>query len=440
MYVILCHFCRVKYRKYRRRQARQFGSPRGGRVAYRQRLRPIAAVAALFAVCGLVESGQAQSNTCTLRPDRYNPSEQVLHCGKELTVQPAPGTDYHPVDAGPGRPPVSVQLDSGALFTTFHPGAKPRDFQILTPQAIASVRGTTWAVEASPSRTSVFVQTGEVTVKRARDAATVVLRQGEAVDVGSDDGPLKVERWPPARVRALLARFGRVATATPPGTSAVSLNIQHPWVAGRRAGPAAYQSVQSAGWEVEGSGRYVGSWSGFYIGANGGYGWGDTSYTVISEPTVKLKGGLLGGQIGYNLQFGSWVVGAEGDIDGADLTGWVFDSNAGGPISLKTKELASLRARLGYLVTSDLLAYGTGGAGWTSTDINANGGTGNISKWGGVAGGGIEYKFYGHWIARAEYLHYFVNGSTTLVDIFNQPWAVNVNSIDVVRAGLSYKF
>jgi hypothetical protein len=384
-----------------------------------------------------VESGQAQSNACTLRPDRYNPSEQVLHCGKELTVQPAPGTDYHPVDAGPGRPPVSVQLDSGALFTTFHPGAEPHDFQILTPLAIASVRGTTWAVEASPGRTSVFVQTGVVEVKRAQDGQTVVLRQGEAVDVESGDGPLKVERWPRARVRALLARFGRVATAAPPGTSAASLNVQqqkpglnYRWgadPAGQRAGPAAYPSVQSA------------SWSGFYIGANGGYGRGDTSYVVIPDPTtVKLKGGLVGGQIGYNWQFGSWVVGAEGDIDGADLTG--FDSNAQGPISLKTKELVSLRAQFGYLVTSDLLAYGTGGAGWTSTDINANGGIGNISKWGGVAGGGIEYKFYGHWIARAEYLHYFVNGSTTLVDINNAPWTVNVNSIDVVRGGLSYKF
>jgi outer membrane immunogenic protein len=342
------------------------------------------------------------------------------------------------VDAGSGRPPASVQLDSGALFTTFHPGAKPRDFQILTPLAIASVRGTTWAVEATPGRTSVFVQTGVVEVKRTQDGETVVLRPGEAVDVDSNNGSLKVERWPPARVRALLARFGRVATATPPGTSAASLNIRSadPWAAGRRAGPAAYPSVQSA----EGGGRYVGSWSGFYIGANGGYGWGDTSYTVILDPTVKLKGSLVGGQTGYNWQFGSWVVGAEGDIDGADLTGSVFDSNAGAPISLKTRELASLRARLGYLVTPDLLAYGTGGAGWTSTNINANGGTGNISKWGGVAGGGIEYKFYGHWIARAEYLHYFVDGSTTLVDIFNQPWTVNVNSIDVFRGGLSYKF
>jgi outer membrane immunogenic protein len=218
----------------------------------------------------------------------------------------------------------------------------------------------------------------------------------------------------------------------------VSLNIQQEKLG--LTGPAAYPPVQPAGWEIERGGRYIGSWSGFYIGANGGYGWGDTSYAIIPDPTVTLKGGLVGGQIGYNLQFGSWVVGAEGDIDGADLTGSVFDSNAGGPLSLKTKELASLRARLGYLVTSDLLAYGTGGAGWTSTDINANGGTGNISTWGGVAGGGIEYKFYGHWIARAEYLHYFVNGSTTLIDINNVPWAVNVNSIDVVRGGLSYKF
>jgi FecR protein len=183
-------------------------------VAYRQnssgRLRPLAAVLPFLAMCLFVEPGQAQSNnqsnTCTLRPDRYNPNEQVLHCGEEITVQPAPGTVYHP---GPGRLPDSVKLDSGALFIIFSPASGPRNFQILTPLAIASVRGTTWTVEATPARTSVFVQTGAVKVTRTRDAASVVLRPGQGADVDSDRGPLQIKQWPPERVRALMARFGR---------------------------------------------------------------------------------------------------------------------------------------------------------------------------------------------------------------------------------------
>jgi ferric-dicitrate binding protein FerR (iron transport regulator) len=204
----LCPAYRFHHVKYV--QARHSILFRRFAVAYRKsssgRLRPLAAVVPFLAVCLFAGPGQAQSNTCTLRPDRYNPNEQVLHCGEELTVQPAAGTVYRP---GPGRRPDSVQLDSGALFIIFHPAPRPRGFQILTPLAIASVRGTTWAVETTPARTSVFVQTGAVRVARARASASVVLRPGQGVDVDADGGPLQVKQWSPERVRTLLARFGR---------------------------------------------------------------------------------------------------------------------------------------------------------------------------------------------------------------------------------------
>jgi hypothetical protein len=180
-------------------------------VTYKQnfsiRLQSWAAVMIFFAACLFPQPGHSQSDTCALRPDKYNPSEQILRCGEELTVRPAPGTVYHPVDTTPGHLPASVQLNGGALYVIFHPAAGPGDFQILTPQAIASVRGTTWAVEVKPDRTSVFVETGVVGVKRVNSAATVTLRQGEGVDVDSKGGPLQVKRWKPARVRALMARF-----------------------------------------------------------------------------------------------------------------------------------------------------------------------------------------------------------------------------------------
>jgi outer membrane immunogenic protein len=183
----------------------------------------------------------------------------------------------------------------------------------------------------------------------------------------------------------------------------------------------------------------VSDWSGFYIGINGGYGWDDSAYLPPppapsiqpTDPPLKQKGGVYGGQVGYNWQFGSFVLGVEGDFDGADIKA----ADPAGPITLKANELASIRSRIGYTVTPDLLAYGTGGAGWASTDVNAAGVTNTLSKWGWVAGGGLEYKFYDHWIARAEYLHYGIEASAVV-----NGFAVNVNSIDVIRGGLSYKF
>ena len=55
------------------------------------------------------------------------------------------------------------------------------DFQILTPQAIASVRGTKWAIEVKPGQTSTLVLTGEVTVARKDDPKTIVVAAGQGV-------------------------------------------------------------------------------------------------------------------------------------------------------------------------------------------------------------------------------------------------------------------
>src|SRR5438105_2122771 len=71
----------------------------------------------------------------------------------------------------------------------------------------------------------------------------------------------------------------------------------------------------------------VSSWTGFYVGFNGGYGWSNSSTTatpfqdfpglVVIPPfafSQKLKGAVFGGQLGYNYQIANWVVGVEGDF------------------------------------------------------------------------------------------------------------------------------
>jgi len=165
------------------------------------------AVAVLLLSISLPPPWVEAQNACVVTPDKQNPTNRILRCGRALTIQPAPGTVY--VTGGNG-PPSSVQFGSGALLIDFHGSNAQRDFQVMTPEAIASVRGTRWAMEVKPGLTSALGLAGAVQVRRANNSAdVVVLRQGEGVDVGPAGEPLQVKRWAPQRVQALLARFGQ---------------------------------------------------------------------------------------------------------------------------------------------------------------------------------------------------------------------------------------
>jgi hypothetical protein len=178
----------------------------------------------LLALCaGTFGPALAQSGACVLTPDKRNPNDKILRCGSELTITPAPGTVYRPAAAGEDGLPASVQLDSGALLIEFH-SKQRREFQILTPQAIASVRGTKWAMEVKPGQTSTLVLLGQVTVARKDATEEVVVGPGQGVDVANGDAgkivrsmssgsakpaPIGVKKWAPDRVKALLARFSQ---------------------------------------------------------------------------------------------------------------------------------------------------------------------------------------------------------------------------------------
>ncbi|MGA2792448.1 MAG: FecR family protein [Roseiarcus sp.] len=150
----------------------------------------------------------SQTSGCALVADDRNPPEKILRCGANLEVRAAAGTIYHPIDQRGSARPKSLQLDDGALMIEFHPSKRHTSFQILTPHAIAAVRGTKWIVEVGPERTSTLVISGRVAVSRPRAEQTVVLRPGEGADVSPGEEPIAVKRWAEKRVRALLARFG----------------------------------------------------------------------------------------------------------------------------------------------------------------------------------------------------------------------------------------
>lgn len=134
-------------------------------------------------------------------------SRHVLRCpgGAKITVEA--GARYSLADRNQDGTADGVILRRKALLLEVEPG-NGHGFVVVTPQAIAAVRGTKWAVDVQGDKTAVFVVDGRVDVQRPSANAGVVLGPGEGVDVERGTSPLIVKRWPAARVSALLARLG----------------------------------------------------------------------------------------------------------------------------------------------------------------------------------------------------------------------------------------
>lgn len=217
------------------------------------------------------------------------------------------------------------------------------------------------------------------------------------------------------------------------------------------------------------------SWTGFYIGANVGGAVSENSRVVDwtlsgfdpgpifnSSSEWKVVGGVHGG---FNWQVSPiWVLGVEADWDWTS----VGRTNAGPlnflgrpfgisntVVSDRIRDLGSVRGRAGFLIASVLL-YGTGGVAWTDQNysgfLQANGPTViapyslSSTKTGWVAGAGVETMFSGHWLLRAEWLHYNFNGATVAVACaqIGCPGTGFINygktDVDTVRVGVSYLF
>ena len=155
------------------------------------------------------EAALAQGVGCILQTAAA-PQRQILRCRDGLTIEAEAGATYNLVDPNRDGQPDAVNLQGRAILIDAPAQSARQGFQIMTPQAIAAVRGTQWAVDVSGTRTSVFVVTGRVAVRRVSgNTRGVSLGPGEGVDVEAGTSPLVVRRWPAARAAALLARLGR---------------------------------------------------------------------------------------------------------------------------------------------------------------------------------------------------------------------------------------
>jgi ferric-dicitrate binding protein FerR (iron transport regulator) len=134
---------------------------------------------------------------------------QTLQCEGGVTIVAENGAQYVLGDVNRDGRIDSVELSSKALLLDVRRKSSGRKFRVNTPQAIAAVRGTRWAVDVAQGKTSVFVVHGRVSVgRRTPGERNVVLGPGEGVDVEAS-APLVVKRWAPARVSALMARLGQ---------------------------------------------------------------------------------------------------------------------------------------------------------------------------------------------------------------------------------------
>jgi outer membrane immunogenic protein len=215
------------------------------------------------------------------------------------------------------------------------------------------------------------------------------------------------------------------------------------------------------------------SWAGAYIGLNAGYSWGNSN-TSLSKPDVfegvpivgtfpslKSNGFIGGGQIGYNWQSGTSVLGAELDFSGLGVKGTKsvdplaadLFNNFVATFSSRYEWLLTVRGKLGAVVAPNWLLYLAGGLAVTrvSDTVNLVNDVINFVNFadsktltGGTVGGGVEYAFAPNWSAKVEYL-YARFGSTlpsyTKPIVINQfPVAKFDHSLDIVRAGVNYHF
>ncbi|MCF4129903.1 FecR domain-containing protein [Methylobacterium sp. SyP6R] len=173
-------------------------------------MRPMARAASALAFT--LAAGKAAAQSPCTEETRFDPPLRVLRCSDGLVLETEQGSGLRPIDRDGDGHLEGAEIGGRSVLVTLPPGPRVRreGFQILTPHAIASVRGTVYAVDVTTGRTSVFVQQGRVVVARRRGADdAVTLGPGEGVDVDMDRSPLAVRRWPQERVRALLERFGR---------------------------------------------------------------------------------------------------------------------------------------------------------------------------------------------------------------------------------------
>ncbi len=190
------------------------------------------------------------------------------------------------------------------------------------------------------------------------------------------------------------------------------------------------------------------NWTGFYVGGNLGGAWASgtltDSFTGVSFSDSK-SGFIGGGQVGFNYQINSFVIGAEWDLDGSSLSA----SRTGGFVtaSANTDWVSTIAARFG-LAAGSWLYYTKVGGGWVNNHAtvtnNLTGASlsGSNTNSGWLLGAGIEYGFAPNWSAKLEYDYLGLSTWQFNSTVF-APAADNLSvsrNIQMLKVGLNYRF
>jgi outer membrane immunogenic protein len=192
------------------------------------------------------------------------------------------------------------------------------------------------------------------------------------------------------------------------------------------------------------------SWTGCYVGAHVGYGWGKKDWSGTSglgwlDSSFNVDGWLGGGQLGCNYQFpaSNWMIGIEGSIAAADIKGTGIDGYGYGYVDdAKITSLGSVTGRLGWNGWNpQQLFYVKGGWAWARDAYDSHSGSShyyfaqNRSGW--TLGGGWEWAFAPKWSTFLEYDYYDFGTKTgetggSLTDI--------KQTVHTVKIGVNYHF
>jgi outer membrane immunogenic protein len=225
-------------------------------------------------------------------------------------------------------------------------------------------------------------------------------------------------------------------------------------------------------------GAPVYNWTGFYVGASGGYAWshdadidlasvaglvpgGIDAFAIASAQAIPLalntqaQGFIYGGQAGYNYQSGRWVIGVEADLSGTNINGAATQNGTAPVVNYPIRNLSAnttatgeqkldffgtVRGRFGFTPTDALLVYATGGLAYghvesstATSDVPTNlaigpaAGSASGTRAGLTVGGGLEWGFTPHWTLKTEYLYY---------DLGSLNYALSPNAITTPCCGV----
>ena len=186
------------------------------------------------------------------------------------------------------------------------------------------------------------------------------------------------------------------------------------------------------------------NWSGPYVGANFGGAFSNATANVAGTAWDPGATKFIGGfQLGYNWQFGHFLIGVEGDFDGA-----VFGrpdiplATPLGPVRASANQdwIGTLAARVG-LTSDKWLYYGKVGGGWAEDRAalifpNGTSWSGSSTVGGWLAGAGIEYAFKPSWTVKLEY-DYLGLGNWTASTVPSVNWN---RDVQMIKMGVNYMF